>query len=146
MCRRGDVEIAPDCDIELFQIIDLLEECARIDDDTIPDDACLPLMENGRRQQMQYVFLVADPDGMPGIMAALIADNDVEGRREQVDDFTLPFVPPLRTDDTQVEFVLIRLGNNRCNHCQAPICRDFQLEIADIDQDGVNKSNSPAAH
>ena len=41
-------------------------------------------------------FVAVDVDGVTGVVAALIARDDVEARRQQIDDLALAFVAPLR--------------------------------------------------
>ena len=47
---------------------------------------------------MQNVFLFADENGMPGIVAALSAHDDVRLLRQNVDYFAFAFIAPLGTD------------------------------------------------
>ena len=51
-------------------------------------------------KQRELVDLVADDDGVPGVRAALIADDEIVLTRQQVDDLALGFVAPLQTDNT----------------------------------------------
>ena len=48
---------------------------------------------------MQFVFLVADDDGVPGVGPAVVAGDGVELRGEHVDDLALALVAPLQADD-----------------------------------------------
>ena len=47
-------------------------------------------------------FAPANDDCVAGVVAALIAGDDVEMGREQIDDLALAFVSPLRADDCEV--------------------------------------------
>ncbi len=47
-------------------------------------------------------FLVAVDDGVPGVVAALAADDDLRRAGEHVDDFALAFVTPLRPYENDV--------------------------------------------
>ena len=51
-------------------------------------------------------FVPFDVDGMPGVVSALIARDDVEVRREQVDDLALAFVAPLRAEHCKIHSVV----------------------------------------
>src|SRR5947209_8441685 len=50
------------------------------------------------RDQMQDGLLAVDDEGVAGIVAALVADDDVGMLGKNVDDLALPFVTPLRSD------------------------------------------------
>ena len=45
---------------------------------------------------MQHIFDTAIDDSVPGVIAALAANNDISPRSEHVDDLALALVPPLR--------------------------------------------------
>jgi len=53
---------------------------------------------------VQDVFLFADENGMPGVVAAGVADDDVRVFRQHVNDFAFAFVAPLGTD--QIVFAI----------------------------------------
>src|SRR5262245_13472451 len=63
-------------------------------------------MGDARWDQVEYEFMIdpaaANDDGVAGVVAALIASDDVKMRREQIYDLTLAFVSPLRADDCEV--------------------------------------------
>ena len=48
---------------------------------------------------VQLIRLVADDDRMPGVRPALIADDDLKPRSQQIDELSLGFVSPLQTND-----------------------------------------------
>src|SRR5438874_1543815 len=52
-------------------------------------------MQNPGRDQPQDEFPAADIHGVAGVVAALKARDDVELRRQQIDDLALAFVAPL---------------------------------------------------
>src|SRR5947209_18693890 len=56
-------------------------------------------MDDARRYEMQRVRLLADFDGVAGVVTALIARDHVEALGEEVNDLALAFVAPLRADD-----------------------------------------------
>ena len=47
-------------------------------------------------------FVPFDVDGVAGVVAALVAGDDVEARREQIDDLALAFVAPLRAEHREI--------------------------------------------
>jgi hypothetical protein len=47
---------------------------------------------------MEHGLLITDDQGMAGIVAALVAHDDVGVLGEDIDDLALPFVAPLHTD------------------------------------------------
>ena len=51
---------------------------------------------------MENKLFCGNPDGMPGVVSPLIACDDGDIRRQQVDDLAFPLVPPLRTNDGDV--------------------------------------------
>ena len=51
---------------------------------------------------MEHVFDAAMEDRVPGVVAALAADNDVALGGKHVDDLTLAFVAPLHPDQNCV--------------------------------------------
>ncbi len=51
---------------------------------------------------MQDVAFVAVDDGMPGVVAALAAHDDLRRPGQHVDDLALPFVAPLRSHENDV--------------------------------------------
>src|SRR6516164_6361481 len=57
------------------------------------------LRQDAGRQQVQGIALVADDDGVPGIVATLVADDVVDPVAEQVGGLALAFIAPLRADD-----------------------------------------------
>ena len=59
-------------------------------------------VEDAGGNEVEFQHPVVDDDRVPGVHAALIADDDVSGTAEQIRDLSLPFVTPLRTDDDDV--------------------------------------------
>ena len=59
-------------------------------------------------------FVPFDVHGVAGVVPALIARDDVEARREQVDDLALAFVAPLRAEHCEIhDRATILLSNTR---------------------------------
>jgi hypothetical protein len=82
------------------QSIRLLKEGLRIDDHAVAEHARLAFVHDARRQQVQHERPVSDLHGMAGIVAALVADDDVESLGEQIYDLALSFIAPLGADDS----------------------------------------------
>src|SRR5262245_51228834 len=63
---------------------------------------------------MQNEFVIdamaANNDCMTCVMTALIARDDVEMRRQEIDDLAFSFVSPLRTDDRKIHVFQYGLG------------------------------------
>ena len=67
-----------DVDAQLRQLVDLVEQRLRVDDDAVADDAGDARMQDAGRDQVQDELLPVDVDGVPRVVAALIARDDVE--------------------------------------------------------------------
>ena len=59
----------------------------------------MPGREDPRRDQVELEVPVRVDDGVAGVVAAAVADDEVRIGREVVDDAALPLVSPLRADD-----------------------------------------------
>ena len=57
-------------------------------------------LQNAGRQQRELEGLVAVDDGMAGVGAAVVADDEIVLIGEEIDDFALGLVAPLQADDT----------------------------------------------
>jgi hypothetical protein len=66
--------------------------------DTVTDDALALLVEDPGRYEVKHKLSVTDPHGVAGIVAALIARDDIEVGRKNIYNFTLSLVTPLRAD------------------------------------------------
>lgn len=82
-------------DAHLPKLLKLGVERTRIDDYPVADHTGAFVVEDSRRNEAEDELSVAYADGMARVVAALIAGDDVEMRREYVDDLTLAFVAPL---------------------------------------------------
>ena len=72
----------------------------------LPMTQVMPSCRMPGRQQAQHELAAVGVDGVPGVVPALIARDDREVRRQQVDDLALAFVAPLRAEHCDV--------HNRC--------------------------------
>ncbi len=73
----ADEQILADGDAHLPQALDLADERDRIDDDAVADHTNLAAAQNAGRNEMEDVLGPAMDDGVPGVVAALAADDDV---------------------------------------------------------------------
>ena len=81
------------------ELVELLDHAGRIEHHAAGDDARHAGRQNAAGQQRKLVDLVADDDRVPGVRAALIANDEVVLAGQQVDDLALGFVAPLQTDN-----------------------------------------------
>jgi hypothetical protein len=98
----ADDEAIADADAGLRDLVDLGEQRLRIDDDAVADDAGDAVMQDAGRQQPQNELPAVGVDRVSGVVAALIARDDREVRRQQVDDLALALVSPLRAEHGDV--------------------------------------------
>src|SRR5262245_7813058 len=90
-----DVEIAVEGDAAANERLHLLEERSGIDDDAASDDASATRVQDSRRDRLEHELLLADHDGVSGIVAALVANRHVCIGRQHVDHLALALVAPL---------------------------------------------------
>ena len=77
-----------------LQHFDLGEQRGRIDHQAVADHRLLARPQNAARNQLENELLVADPDRVAGVVAALVAGHDVEMRSEKRSTiFPLPSSP-----------------------------------------------------
>ncbi len=101
----ADLQLRPDVDADRLEAGDFVEQRGRINHHAVADNSLNTRAQNAAGDQLQYEFLAADEDGMAGIVAALIASHGIKLFREQVDDFALAFVAPLRSENYQITHV-----------------------------------------
>ncbi len=92
-----------------LEVVDLLEEDLGVEDHAVADDAAFPLVENPRGDQVEHRLLVADHQGMAGIVAALVAHHVLGILGVDVDDLALAFIAPLGAYDNHIGHVEFRL-------------------------------------
>ena len=101
---RGDRDAAAE------EFVDLFKEHLGIEHDAVADDVEHAGAEDADRQKVRGVFFAADADGMPGVGAAAVADDDVGVFGEKIDDLALALIPPLEADDNGIS--LDKRGHN----------------------------------
>ena len=79
-----------------------LKSTFRIEHDAVADEVHHAGAKNADGQQVRRVFFVADADGMAGVGAAAIADDDIGVLGEKIDDLALALVSPLQADDAGI--------------------------------------------
>ncbi len=80
---RGDGDAAGD------ELVDLREQHFGVEHDAVADDVHHAGAEDADGQQVRGVFLPADADGVAGVGAAAVADDDVGLLGEEIDDLAL---------------------------------------------------------
>ena len=98
----ADEQPPGDVHAQRHQLIDLLEQRVRIDDDPVADDADDAGVQNSRWNQVEDELLPADVDRVSGVVAALISRDHAKMRRQQVHDFALAFIAPLGAEHTEI--------------------------------------------
>ncbi len=114
-------------------------------DDAVADDGLHARAKNAAGDQLQDVLLLADEDGVAGVVAALIARDDVEALGEEVDDLALAFVAPLGAENDDVfhcaqtpYFSVQRDGNVSCSESEGArhecwCFREKRTGVADLE-------------
>ena len=77
----------------------LVEQRARVDHHAVADDRRDVRVEHAAGHQVELEHLVADDDGVAGVVAALVAHDERDRLGQQVGGLALAFVAPLEADD-----------------------------------------------
>jgi hypothetical protein len=83
----------------LLERVDLVHQEAEVDDHARSQDARGVRVEDARGNEMQLERPPLVHDGVSGVVAALVADDEIRLLREEVRDLALALVAPLRSDD-----------------------------------------------
>ena len=81
------------------QHVDLVEQHRRVDHDAVADDRRDERVEDTARDELEGERLTVDDDGVPGVVAALVADDHRHLLGQEVGELTLALVAPLGADD-----------------------------------------------
>ena len=92
----------------LLQGGDLLQKRPGVDDHAVTDDAQLTGMEDAGRDQMEDDLLARDIDRVAGVMAALIAGDDVERGGQRSTILPLPSSPHWAPRTTMLDMLHLR--------------------------------------
>ena len=95
----GDEELVVDGEAGVLELFDLGEEGHGVEDDTVADDALGLRPEDAAGDELEDELAALDDDGVPGVVAAGVAGDDVELLGEDVDDLAFAFIAPLGTKD-----------------------------------------------
>ena len=81
-----------------YESIQFFQQSQRIDDDARGNHRLHMALQDAGREQAEFVGSPVKLHRMPGVVTALIADNDVMTFRQDIDDFSFGFVTPLQTN------------------------------------------------
>ena len=84
------------------QLVDLLEERLRVDDNAVADDAGDAGMQDAGRNEMEDELGALHIDRVAGVVAALVARDGRKVGRQHVDDLPFALVAPLRAQHCDV--------------------------------------------
>ena len=107
--RKNDVRrlaqdeiLRADLDADFFQSLNFLDEADRVNDHAIADDAQFALAQDAGRHEVQDIFLPADENGVAGVVAAGVTDDDIRLLGEHINDFAFAFVAPLGANENRI--------------------------------------------
>ena len=86
-------------DPALLERRDLLDEEREVDDRPGAEHADRVRVEDAGRDEVQLEGALFVDDGVSGVVAALVADDEIRLLREEVRDLAFALVAPLRSDD-----------------------------------------------
>ena len=86
-------------DALLSEPIDLGEQHRGVDHDAVADDRRDVVVEDAAGHQLEGERLAVDDDGVTGVVAALVADDDLHLLGDEVGELALALVAPLGADD-----------------------------------------------
>src|SRR5690606_30540353 len=99
------------------QLIDLGEQHGGVDDDAVADHGRDVVVEDAAGYELQGEALAVDHQGVPGVVAALVAHDQVHLLGEEVGELALPLVAPLGSDnDGRRNVVLCSCSLSRTSH------------------------------
>ena len=84
------------------QDLDFGKQCPRVEDDAVADDRELAGTDDARWQQAELVGYAFDDKRVAGIVTALESHHHIGALRQPVDDLSLAFVSPLRSDNHHI--------------------------------------------
>src|SRR5262245_46157398 len=91
--QPGEIEPA------LLEAVQLLDQHLRVDHTSVAQHANGARPQDAAWHQPQLVRLVAEHERVPGVVAALVAGDDVGALGQGVDDLALALIAPLGADD-----------------------------------------------
>ena len=90
-----DQMLRRDLNALVAQHFNLVEKMLEVDDHARPHHVDGLVTQNARRQQVQNELALFVDDSMPGVVAALIADDDIIFFAQKVDHAALAFITPV---------------------------------------------------
>src|SRR5439155_7597147 len=124
----ADENAIADVDAILGQLVHLGKQRRRIDDDAVADDARDARVQDARRNQPQNELRAVHEHGVARVVSALIARDDREMRREEIDDLAFPFVAPLRAQHNEIHKrrrILLSTASRRATAEHAEIAEKY---------------------
>ncbi len=82
-----------------FEAIEFLQHCMRIHHNARRNHGLDVALQNAGRQQAELIRHAVELHGVPGIVSALIANDEVMLFGQDIDDLALRFVAPLKPND-----------------------------------------------
>ena len=95
----GDPYFRLDIHPQLLQLAGLLGESHRVEHHSVADDIDGVFAKNTGRYRPQYVYLIAEMEGVSGIRPSLESSDHAVIRCEDIDDFSFSFVAPLQAEN-----------------------------------------------
>jgi hypothetical protein len=108
MVREQDVgaighhQVRPDIDPERLHLSHFRLERHGVDHEAGSENAQHSFVQDPGWNQVQDQLPLIANDGVAGVVAAVEASHDLEGRGDQVDDLPLAFVTPLAANDCNI--------------------------------------------
>ena len=129
----ADHEVVADLHSVSPEVFHLFQKARRIDHDAVPDDRLEAWRQNTGRKQREFERPAVADDGMAGIGASVIANDDVVLIGEEIDDFAFGLVAPLQADDTSA------------GHCRSYPGRTSGRSGLEVDQKNARDPHGPRA-
>ncbi len=104
----GDPQVVlGDDDVLGFELVDFGGERPGIDDDAIADHGELAGADDAGGQERQLVDVLADDEGVAGVMSTLEADHHIGALRQPIDDLAFALIAPLGANNHDVGHVFV---------------------------------------
>ena len=95
-CARLETKRRPvDVEAGFSHAVNLVQEINGIEDDAVADDAYAVGANNAAGNELQDKLVLANDDGVPGVMAAGVARHGAEPLAQHVDNLSLTLIAPL---------------------------------------------------
>jgi len=91
----------------LADVRDFIREMLKIEHHAGAEDVHRAGSQNAGRQQIENEFAALVHDGVTGVVAALIADNDLMLGGEKIDHAALSLVAPVDSDNSSKHFCIL---------------------------------------